>query len=111
MSLHALITRGINTPSGTGSSVFVLFLLQKELLLWLCAIAAFIFHLIVDPLLCRVEAAVAPFLLVGGFLRRSRGAQERPWPAISAAFSSRDREENAVNQVAVFNVVQSFTLS
>lgn len=111
MSLHALITRAINTPSGRGSSVFVLFLLQKELLPWLCAIASFIFHLMVDQLLCRVEAATAPFLLVGGLLRLSRGAQERPWPTISAAFSSRDGEENAVNQVAVFTVVQSFTLS
>lgn len=55
---------------------------------------------------------MATFLLVGGFLQLSRGAQERLWPTISAAFSSRDREENAVNQVVVvFNVVQSFSLS
>jgi len=54
---------------------------------------------------------VAPFLLVGGFLQLSRGAQEMSWPTISAAFSSGDREENAVNQVVVvFNIVQSFSL-
>lgn len=45
-------------PSGRGSSVFVLFLLQKKLIPWLCAIGSFIFYLIVAQL-CRVEAAIA----------------------------------------------------
>lgn len=52
-SLHALITQAINMPSGKGLPVFIIFLHQKKLIPWLCAISSFIFHLTVARLLCQ----------------------------------------------------------
>lgn len=109
-SLHVLITQAINIPSGRRSSVFVLFLLQKKLIPWLCAIASCIFHLIVAQL-CPVEAAMAPFLLLGGFLQVSRGGQTGCGLQSVQAFYPETEKKMQSIKLLFFNIVQLFSLS
>lgn len=109
--LHVLITQAINIPSGRGSSVFVLFLLQKKLIPWLCAIASFIFHLIMAQL-CPVEAAVALFLLVGGFLQLSRGEQTGcGLQSVPPFHPETEKKMQSIKLLLFFDKVQLFSLS